>query len=107
MASSSNSILLSDVQLKGKITEKDDIILGCKFDGNIVASKVTLSNSADITGDVNADEAIIEGKLRGSVTATKVSIKKNCDLEGDILGESISVEDGAKIKIQALTKKGV
>ena len=41
--SSSNSLLLSDVELKGKITEKDDIILGCKFDGNIVANKVNLS----------------------------------------------------------------
>ena len=52
--SSSNSLLLSDVELKGKITEKDDIILGCKFDGNIVANKVNLSDTAIINGDINS-----------------------------------------------------
>ena len=40
---SSNSVLLPDVELKGKITEKDDIILGCKFEGNIAANKINLS----------------------------------------------------------------
>ena len=60
--SSSNSLLLSDIELKGKITEKDDIILGCKFDGNIVANKVNLSETATINGDINANEIEVNGK---------------------------------------------
>ena len=107
MASSSNSILLSDVELKGKITEKDDIILGCKFDGNVVAEKINLAATADINGDISANEIEVNGKIKGSITGTKVSIKKGCDVNGDVIGESISIEDGANIKIQALTKKGV
>ena len=82
---SSNSVLLSDVELKGKITEKDDIILGCKFDGNIAASKVSLSNTSDINGDINADEIIVEGKVKGSLAAKKISIKKGCNFEGDLI----------------------
>ncbi|MEK9680503.1 MAG: polymer-forming cytoskeletal protein [Pelagibacteraceae bacterium] len=105
--SSSNSLLLSDVELKGKITEKDDIILGCKFDGNIVANKVSLSNTSNINGDVNANDITVEGTIKGSLTAKKVAIKKGCNFEGDVVGESISIEEGANIKIQALTKKGV
>ena len=105
--SSSNSLLLSDVELKGKITEKDDIILGCKFDGNIVANKVSLSNTSKINGDVNANDITVEGTIKGSLTAKKVAIKKGCNFEGDVVGESISIEEGANIKIQALTKKGV
>ena len=104
---SSNSILLSDVELKGKITEKDDIILGCKFDGNIVANKVSLSDTADINGDINANEIEINGKINGSITGKRVKINKGCSFEGDVVGESISIEEGANIKIQALTKKGV
>ena len=105
--SSSNSLLLSDVELKGKITEKDDIILGCKFDGNIVAHKVSLSDTSNINGDVNANDITVEGTIKGSLTAKKVAIKKGCNFEGDVVGESISIEEGANIKIQALTKKGV
>ena len=105
--SSSNSLLLSDVELKGKITEKDDIILGCKFDGNIVANKVSLSDTAIITGDINANEIEVNGKINGSLAAKKVRINAGCNFEGDVVGESISIEDGANIKIQALTKKGV
>ena len=104
---SSNSILLSDVELKGKITEKDDIILGCKFDGNIVASKVNLSEDADINGDISANEIEVNGKINGSLTATKVKIKMRCNFEGEVVAESLSVEDGANIKMQAMTKKGV
>lgn len=107
MSSSSNSILLSDVELKGKITEKDDIILGCKFDGNVVAEKINLAPTADINGDISASEIEVNGRIKGSITGTKVAIKKGCDVNGDVIGESISIEDGANIKIQALTKKGV
>ncbi|EMH79899.1 Integral membrane protein CcmA involved in cell shape determination [alpha proteobacterium HIMB114] len=103
---SSNSILLPDVELKGKITEKDDIILGCKFDGNIAAHKVNLSKTAEINGDINADEIEVNGKIKGSLAAKRVKIKRGCNFEGDVVGESISIEDGANIKIQALTKKG-
>ena len=105
--SSSNSLLLSDIELKGKITEKDDIILGCKFDGNIVANKVNLSETATINGDINANEIEVNGKINGSLAAKKVKINSGCNFEGDVVGESISIEAGANIKIQALTKKGV
>ena len=104
---SSNSILLPDVELKGKIIEKDDIILGCKFDGNIAANKVNLSDTADINGDISANEIEVNGKIKGSLSAKRVKINKGCNFEGDVVGESISIEDGANIKIQALTKKGV
>ena len=105
--SSSNSILLSDVEVKGKIVEKDDIILGCKHDGNIIASKVNLTETADINGNVNANEIEVNGKIKGSLTGTNISIKKGCNFEGDVVAESLSVEDGANIKMQAMTKKGV
>tara|TARA_B100000941_G_C28293314_1_gene442650 strand:+ start:52 stop:372 length:321 start_codon:yes stop_codon:yes gene_type:complete len=105
--SSSNSLLLSDIELKGKITEKDDIILGCKLDGNITANKVSISDTAVIAGDVNAIEIEVNGKIKGSLAAKKVKINSGCNFEGDVVGETISIEDGANIKIQALTKKGV
>ncbi|MBL61279.1 MAG: hypothetical protein CMI85_04045 [Candidatus Pelagibacter sp.] len=105
--SSSNSLLLSDIELKGKITEKDDIILGCKFDGNITANKVNLSDSSQINGDINATEIEANGKIKGSLTASKVKINRGCNFEGDVVSETIAIEEGATLKIQALTKKGV
>ena len=107
MPSSSNSILLDDVELKGKITEKDNIIIGCRFEGNVTAEDVTFSDRANITGDVNANKITIEGKVKGAVTSKQLSIKQSADVEGDLITESLSIEDGAKLKIQALTKKGV
>ena len=107
MPSSSNSILLDDVELKGKITEKDNIIIGCKFEGNVTAEDVTFSDRANIIGDVNANKVTIEGKVK-AVTSKQLSIKQSVDVEGgDLITESLSIEDGAKLKIQALTKKGV
>ena len=107
MASSSNSILLSDVELKGKILEKDDIILGCKFDGDVIATKVNLSETANLNGNINANDIEINGKIKGAITGKKVSVKKGCSVDGDIIAENISIEEGSTLKIQALTKKGV
>ena len=66
-----------------------------------------MSDTADINGDINANEIEVNGRIKGSLTAKRVKINKGCNLEGDVVGESISIEDGANIKIQALTKKGV
>ena len=101
MASSSNSIVLSDVELKGKILEKDDIILGCKFDGDVIATKVNLSETANLNGNINANDIEINGKIKGAITGKKVSVKKGCSVDGDIIAENISIEEGSTLKIQA------
>mgnify|MGYP001325213119 FL=1 len=56
---------------------------------------------------MNANKVTIEGKVKGAVTSKQLSIKQSADVEGDLITESLSIEDGAKLKIQALTKKGV
>ena len=66
-----------------------------------------MSDSAIINGDINADEIEVNGKINGSLAGKKVKINSGCNFEGDVVGESISIQEGANIKIQALTKKGV
>ena len=66
-----------------------------------------MSETADINGDINASDIEVNGKIKGSISGTRIAIKKGCNVNGDVIGESISIEDGANIKIQALTKKGV
>jgi cytoskeletal protein CcmA (bactofilin family) len=90
--SSSNSLLLSDVELKGKITEKDDIILGCKFDGNIVANKVNLSDTAIINGDINANEIEVNGKINGSLAAKKLRLMQDAILKVMLLEKAYQLK---------------
>ena len=56
---------------------------------------------------MNANKVKIEGKVKGAVTSKQLSIKQSADVEGDLITERLSIDDGAKLKIQALTKKGV
>lgn len=104
---SSNSLLLTDVDLKGKLVEKDNLVLGCNFEGNIVADKLEITQAANIVGNINANSVDIQGKIKGEITAKKVGIKKLSNIEGEIIAESLSIEDGANLKIQALTKKNI
>ena len=66
-----------------------------------------VADTADINGNINANEIEVNGKINGSLAGKRVRINKGCSFEGDVVGESISIEEGANIKIQALTKKGV
>ena len=69
------------------------------------AEDVTFSDRANILGDVNANKVTIEGKVKGAVTSKQLSIKQSADVEGDLITESLSIEDGAKLKIKDLKKK--
>ena len=45
------------------------------------------------------------GKLKGNVTSDKISIKKTAEIEGVLNQKSLSIEEGAILKIKSETYK--
>ena len=103
MADEKTSILLSDVSIEGDLVEKDKVILDAKVTGDIKADEVITHSKSNITGNISSKDASLGGKLKGNINADKISIKKTADIDGVLNQKSLSIEEGATLKIKTQT----
>ena len=105
MSEDKTSILLSDISVEGDLVEKDKIILDAKITGNINAGEVITHSRSNITGNVKSKVASLGGKLKGNVNSDKITIKKTANIEGVLNQKTLSIQEGAQLKIKAETYK--
>ena len=105
MAEDKNSILLSDVSIEGDLVEKDKIIIDAKVSGNIKADDIEAHSNSSITGNITSQKAALGGKLKGNVNSENIKIRKTANIEGVLSQKTLSVEEGAVLKIKTETLK--
>ena len=105
MAEDKTSILLSDISIEGDVVEKDKIVLDAKVSGDIKADDVETHSNSNILGNIKSRNASLGGKIKGNVNADKINIKKTADIEGVLNQKTLSIEEGASLKIKTETYK--
>ena len=105
MAEDKTSILLSDVSIEGDLVEKDKIILDAKISGDIKAEEVITHSKSNIIGNIKSKVASLGGKLKGNVNSDQISIKKTANVEGVLNQKTLSIQEGAHLKIKTETYK--
>ena len=103
MAEDKTSILLSDVSIEGDLVEKDKIILDAKVSGDIKAEDIETFQNSNIKGNINSKNASLGGKVIGNVNSDKIKIKKTANVEGVLNQKTLSIEEGATLKIKTET----
>ena len=105
MVNKTKSVLVSDVKIKGNITEKGSIIIDGKVDGNINAELVETFENSLIKGNIRSKKTIIGGKLKGDIDSDSVHVKKTADVDGTIKQKTLSIEEGSLLTIKTEIKK--
>ena len=105
MAEDKTSILLSDVTIDGDLVEKDKIIVDARISGDIKADDIEAHSNSSITGNITSKSAELGGKLKGNVNSDKINIKKTAEIEGVLNQKTLSIEEGASLKIKTETYK--
>ena len=105
MAEDKTSILLSDVSIEGDLVEKDKLIIDAKITGDIKADDIDAHSNSSITGNITAKKAALGGKLKGNVNSDKINIRKTAEIEGVLNQKTLSIEEGASLKIKTETYK--
>ena len=105
MAEDKNSILLSDVSIEGDVVEKDKLILDAKVSGDIKTNVIETHSNSLINGNITSKESILGGKIKGNINSDKIRIKKTGDIEGVLNQKTLSIEEGASLKIKTETYK--
>ena len=105
MASEKTSILLSDVSVEGEVIEKDKIIVDAKVSGDIKAEDVITHSKSNIVWNIKSKFASLGGKLKGNVNSDRINIKKTANIEGVLNQKTLSIQEGAQLKIKTETYK--
>ena len=105
MAVDKTSILLSDISIEGNLVEKDKIIVDAKVSGDIKAGEVITHSKSNISGNIKSKTASLGGKLKGNVDSDEITIKKTASIEGVLNQKTLSIQEGAQLKIKAETHK--
>ena len=105
MAEDKTSILLSDVSIEGDLVETDKLVLDAKVSGDIKAQEIETHSSSNIKGNINSKFASIGGKHKGNINSDTIKIKKTAEIEGVLNQKTLSIEEGAQLKIKTETYK--
>ena len=105
MSEEKTSILLSDISIEGEVVEKDKIIIDAKINGDIKADDIITHSKSNITGNIKSKFASLGGKLKGNVNSDQITIKKTANIEGVLNQKTLSVQEGAQLKIKTETYK--
>ena len=105
MAENKTSTLLSDVSIEGDIVEKDKIVIDAKINGDIKSDEVETHSNSNIKGNIKSKNATLGGKVKGNVNAEQINIKKTADIDGVLNQKTLSIEEGATLKIKTQTYK--
>ena len=105
MIDEKTSILLSDVSVEGEVVEKDKIIVDAKINGDIKADEIVTHQNSNIKGNIKSKNASLGGKVKGNVSADQIKIKKTADIDGVLNQKTLSIEEGATLKIKTQTYK--
>ena len=105
MAQDKISTLLSDVSIEGDLVEKDKLILDAKVSGDIKANEIETHSKSNIKGNIKSKRASLGGKLKGNVSADQINIKKTADIDGVLNQKTLSIDEGAVLKIKTETYK--
>ena len=105
MTENKTSILLSDLSIEGNVVEKDKIILDAKVSGNIKAEEIITHSKSNVIGNIKSKVASLGGKLKGNVNSDQITIKKTANIEGELHQKTLSIHEGAQLKIKTETYK--
>ena len=105
MSENKTSILLSDVSIEGDVVEKDKIILDAKVTGDIKADEIITHSKSNLIGNIKSKIASLGGKLKGNVSSDTITVKKTANIEGVLSQKTLSIQEGAHLKIKAETYK--
>ena len=104
MVNKTQSVLFSNIKIKGNITTKESVIIYGKVTGNINAELVETFENSNIKGNIISKNTFIGGKFKGDINSDRVYIRKAADVEGSIKHKTLSIKEGSVLKIKAEKK---
>ncbi len=91
------SIIASGMQVSGDIESDGDMRIDGFVNGSVFCkSKVVISQTGRVTGDIQAINIDVHGTVHGNIAALELlSLKSNCSITGNLATEKLQIEPNA------------
>ena len=97
-ASSTFSVIGTDVVIKGDVNASADLHVDGTIEGHIKCASLVQGESSAISGSVIAESARLSGRDNGSITARELTILKSAVIQGDVHYDALTIEQGAQVE---------
>jgi cytoskeletal protein CcmA (bactofilin family) len=89
------SIVSADLKMTGDLNSDGEIQVDGTIVGDIRTKTLLIGKTANIKGEIFADNVRVHGNVNGQIKARSVILAKTAHVIGDILHEGLSIETGA------------
>ncbi len=96
--SQTKNILSSDVEIEGKLTFAEDLIIDGKIEGEVESKggHLTIGENAKAKGEIKTKSLVVFGNVEGNITVQdRCELKASTEIVGDIAAGSLAMEEGA------------
>jgi cytoskeletal protein CcmA (bactofilin family) len=92
------SSISSSTTIVGKISGTGTVRICGRIEGELRASTVLIDDTAQVEGEIVAEELIIGGRVHGTIHANRVKLNGSAIVEGDIFHRSLSIDENARFE---------
>ncbi len=89
------SIIGRDLRIKGTLDSDGEVQFDGQIEGNMRSASLIVGETAQVTGDIVANDVTVRGRVNGNIRARMVKLSGTAHVKGDILQKSLQVETGA------------
>ncbi|MBM3566367.1 MAG: polymer-forming cytoskeletal protein [Alphaproteobacteria bacterium] len=97
-ASPPPSIVSADMRLIGDLVSQGEVHIDGVVEGDIRAKTLLIGETADIKGEILAEQVRVHGRVTGQIKSRVVHLASTAHVAGDVLHEALSIETGAFIE---------
>ena len=106
MAILATSTIGEDLTVTGNVTSKGEIHLEGNVNGDVRCVSLVLGETAEVRGNVMAEDVVIRGRLVGSVRGLSVSLQATSHVEGDVIHKTSHHRAGRVFRGQIEARRG-
>ena len=90
-----HTLISTEMEVKGVFTGRGDLQVDGTLEGNInIEGAVTVSDGAEITGDISANTVTVAGQVKGNIASKKLEITATGKVWGDLQVERLLQHEG-------------
>lgn len=91
------SIIAKGLVITGNLVSDGELQIEGIVVGDIKAEKISIGETAHVTGSIDASTLLIRGKVDGGIKGIEVSIMSTASVRGDVVNNSLNIDPGAII----------